>query len=300
MRERVAPRARTTTARRSPVLVALAAVLVTAACGGGGGGSGSGDPLAAPTATAKLDACPAMGHTDTLGQDLSPNAIAKLPLTYTFRRVAPDGCTPVRLNPCEPVHYVQNGAVAPAFVLDNVREAFRRLAQATGITFVDDGLTDEGARTGGYVPDRYGQRWAPILISWEHFSDAQTNGQQQVLGNTMYTVVDNVIVSARLRFNVDSYNNEETKAPIGDGFGPAAGSGTGPIGRENITWGRIVLHELAHMAGLGHNSDQGSLMYPDAAQQTIRPTTFSKSDLSGLRYLGTEAGCVPIPPLPTG
>lgn len=271
-----------------------------AACGGGGGGGGGGssDPLAPPTAP--LDACPAKDHTDTVGvRGLTPNEIANLPLSYTFLKVAPDGCTPLRFNPCEPVHYIQNGAAAPPFVVDNVREAFRRLSQATGITFVDDGMTDETTRATPSVPDRYGSRWAPILIAWLHFPDSQTNGQQQILGNTVPFAIGNVTVSAVLRFNVDAYNDEATKAPIGDGFGPPAGSGTGPIGRNNITWGRIVLHELAHVAGLGHTSDPGSLMYPDAAQQTIRPTGFSKTDLTGLRYLGKEAGCLQTPPVPS-
>lgn len=253
--------------------------------------------MAAPAA--KLDACPAKDHTDTVGnRGLTANDIANLPLSYTFLKVAADGCTPLRFNPCEPVHYVQNGAAAPPFVVENVREAFRRLSEATGITFVDDGMTDETDRTTAYVPDRYGTRWAPILIAWVHFPDSQTNGAQQILGNTLPLSVGGVTVSARLRFNVDAYNDESTKAPIGDGFGPPAASGTGPIGRNNITWGRIVLHELAHVAGLGHTSDPGSLMYPDAAQQTIRPTGFSKTDLTGLRYLGKDAGCLQTPPLP--
>jgi hypothetical protein len=286
------------------LVACLATLLLLAACGGGSGGSGGGsgsnaDPLAEPAA--QLDACPAKDHVDTLGiRSLDPNEIAKLPITYTFLRVNPDGCTPARFNPCEPVHYIQNGAVAPAFVVENTREAFRRLGQATGMTFIDDGLTDEDSRRVPYVPDRYPGRWAPILVSWQHFSDEQTNGQSQILGNTVPFVVDGVTVSAQLRFNVDAYNDEATKTPIGDGFGPPAGSGTGPIGRANITWGRILLHELAHVAGLGHTSDLTSLMYPDAAQQTIRPTGFSKSDLSGLRYLGKDAGCTKKPALPAG
>jgi hypothetical protein len=276
-------------------------MLAVAGCGGGGGGSAKSDvdPLAADTTVAKLDACPAEGHVDTLGvRGLTPTEIAKLPIAYTFLHVAADGCTPVRFNPCEPVHFIQNGAAAPAFVVENVREAFKRLAQTTGINFVDDGLTDENARRGAYVPERYPGRWAPILIVWEHFPAEQTSGQSQILGNTVPTQIDDVTVTARLRFNVDAYNNEDTKAPIQDGFGPPAGSGTGPIGRNNITWGRIILHELAHVVGLGHTREEGSLMYPDAAQQTIRPTGFSKSDLAGLRYLGRDAGCVKTPPLP--
>ena len=280
-----------------------AALLVLTACGGGGGGPGNSepDPLAVDTTSPPLAACPAEGHVDTLRvRSLLPNEIARLPITYTFLHVAADGCTPGRFNPCEPVHYIQNGAAAPPFVVENVREAFKRLSQATGITFVDDGLTDENVRRGPYVPERYPGRWAPILIVWEHFPPEQTSGEQQILGNTVPMRVGDVTVSARLRFNVDAYNDESTRKPIGDGFGPPAGSGTGPIGRNSITWGRIVLHELAHVAGLGHTREEGSLMYPDAAQQTIRPTGFSRSDLAGLRYLGREAGCVPRPPEPSG
>ncbi len=282
---------------------ALATLLMVGACGGGSGGTAApdADPLAVDTTAPKLDACPAEGHVDTLGvRGLLPNEIATLPITYTFLHVAPDGCSPARFNPCEPVHYIQNGAAAPAFVVENVREAFKRLGQATGIDFVDDGLTDENARRGPYVPERYPGRWAPILVVWEHFPAEQTSGQAQILGNTLPMRAGDVTVSARLRFNVDAYNDETTKAPIRDGFGPPAGSETGPIGRNNITWGRIILHELAHVVGLGHTRDEGSLMYPDAAQQTIRPTGFSRSDLSGLRYLGRDAGCVTSPPRPTG
>jgi hypothetical protein len=281
--------------------VLLVALLLLTACGGGGSGGGDVDPLATDTTLPPLDACPAEGHVDTMGvRSLLPNEIARLPITYTFLHVGPDRCTPARFNPCEPVHYIQNGADAPTFVLDNTREAFRRISQATGITFIDDGMTDENVRRGPYVPERYPGRWAPILVVWEHFPDAQTTGESQILGNTVPMRAGEVTVSARLRFNLDAYNDETTKAPIGEGFGPPATTVEGPIGRNNITWGRIILHELAHVAGLGHTREAGSIMYPDAAQQTIRPTGFSRSDLTGLRYLGRDAGCLTTPPLPAG
>jgi hypothetical protein len=285
--------------RRTLAALLLAALTVTA-CGGDGRGGVEVDPLAVDTTAPPLDACPAEGHVDTIGiQSLLPTDIAKLPFTYTFLHVGPDGCTPARFNPCEPVHYIQNAAAAPPFVAENVREAFRRLSQATGITFVDDGLAEERERRGPHVPERYPGRWAPILIVWEHFPAEQTSGESQILGNTVPMRAGEVTVSARLRFNVDAYNDEATKAPIGDGFGPPANSGTGPIGRNNITWGRIILHELAHVVGLGHTREEESLMYPDAAQQTLRPTGFNRSDLTGLRHLGREAGCVTTPP-PSG
>lgn len=43
-----------------------------------------------------------------------------------------------------------------------------RAAAGTGLVFIDDGLTDErwSKEREPYQPDRYGDRWAPILISW--------------------------------------------------------------------------------------------------------------------------------------
>jgi hypothetical protein len=80
---------------------------------------------------------------------------------------------PMRYDPCAPVRYVINPAGAPAGAVEEVRESFRRLGAATGISFVDAGTTTEthvrigaGSRP-SYQPQRYGVgHWAPILISW--------------------------------------------------------------------------------------------------------------------------------------
>ncbi|MEO7519974.1 MAG: hypothetical protein ABIY58_14585, partial [Acidimicrobiales bacterium] len=115
---------RSTRTRWRPGIAALAALIALAGCGGGGSGGNNADPLAVDTTAPKLDACPAQGHVDTLGvRGLTPNEIANLPIEYTFLHVAPDNCTPSRFNPCEPVHFIQNGAAAPSFVVENVREA---------------------------------------------------------------------------------------------------------------------------------------------------------------------------------
>ena len=69
----------------------------------------------------------------------------------------------MRFNPCEPIHYVVNAALAPPGAVDDLQEAIRRLEAATGLTFVNDGPTDERAEVSRprAQPERYGPRWAP-------------------------------------------------------------------------------------------------------------------------------------------
>jgi hypothetical protein len=276
-------------------VVVLAALVVGVAAFTGG----SSDTASTSSGDEILASCPGEVHRDIFGiAGLNPDDIAKLPAQFSFLRLKADNCFPMRFNPCEPIHFIQNVAAAYPGAAEDGRTAFRMVSEATGITFIDDGLTDETARAGPYVPERYPGRWAPILVLWERFGPGQTEGRLQIYGNANPMRVDEVIVSGRLRFNMDAYNDEFDRTPVEGGFGPSADSGTGPVGRRNVTWGRVVLHELGHVMGLGHTSSTDSLMYPDAADHTTRPTKFAAGDLLGLKYLGREAGCVPNPPRP--
>jgi hypothetical protein len=59
---------------------------------------------------------------------------------FTFLNTAPDG-SPYRWNPCEPIHFVVNLTGAPSYALGDAREAARRVSEATGVPFADDGTT---------------------------------------------------------------------------------------------------------------------------------------------------------------
>jgi hypothetical protein len=66
---------------------------------------------------------------------------------FTFLEWRSDG-TPVRWDPCAPIHYVVNLARAPAGVLPTVKQAVERVTEATHLDFRFDGLTGE-------VPDAH-------------------------------------------------------------------------------------------------------------------------------------------------
>ncbi|MGN8244803.1 matrixin family metalloprotease [Cellulomonas soli] len=194
---------------------------------------------------------------------------------YSFMALQDDGVTPVAYDPCRPVHYVVRPEGEPAGGRQMITEAFLRLSQATGLQFVDDGETDESpsADRDPYQPDLYGDRWAPVLISW---SD---QGETTDLGGDVAGLGGSVPVS---------YLNGTAVYVTGQVLldGPAfteamSHPGGGPVARA------VVLHELGHVVGLGHVDDPEQLMYPYAARSDL-----GAGDLTGLALLGA-GGCVP-------
>jgi hypothetical protein len=273
----------------------LAVALMTGALAACSGDSATGDDvLAGAEVETGAPACPATGHRDTFASGLTPERIPNLPSGHSFTFVKADGCTPVRFDPCQPVHYVVNPSQAPAGGVADVEEAFNRLAEATGITFVNDGMTDEVSRRGPYVEDRYPDRWAPILVAWSRQSGDRAN--VEVVGSGFPYRVEDVLVSGTLTLNSDAVSDRAKGTPVPGGF--ASAPGFGPIGAEGVTWGRVILHELAHVVGLGHTRDRDQLMFPDVAQQTSHTTDFRAGDREGLRLLGRAAGCLPATPAP--
>jgi hypothetical protein len=196
---------------------------------------------------------------------------------HGFVAVQDDGVTPVAYDPCRPIHYVLRPEGAPAGGEDVVRAAIARMTEVTGLEFIGDGTTDEATTVDRpiYQPERYGDRWAPVLIAWE--TEAQN---PDLAGDT-----------------------------VGEAGSVAVSLGTGPrvfvTGTVSLDAGRmpeilalrhgeetaraIVMHELGHLAGLAHVDDRNQLMYPETSGQL---TDFAAGDLTGLAALGRGA-CVP-------
>jgi hypothetical protein len=203
--------------------------------------------------------------------------------SHEFTFMATIGGAPVRWNPCEPIHYVVNLGAAPSGSLQDVQSAVLRLSSATGIAFTYDGLTDEVPTRDRDVfqPDRYGDRWAPVLIGWvdprTSTFDFDPGGREAAgVAGPLYPQPgpSTVYVSGVVAINVADPN------PPGFGFPGAQGP--------------VVQHELAHVLGLGHFKAQGELMEPSGGGMT----NFGPGDLEGLRELGRSAGCLSTPAAP--
>jgi hypothetical protein len=50
-----------------------------------------------------------------------------------------------------------------------------------------------------------------------------------------------------------------------------------------------MMHELAHIAGLGHSRSPAELMY----ESTFVATDWGRGDRAGLRRVGRQEGCLP-------
>ncbi len=198
------------------------------------------------------------------------------PYAFQDTQRRPDGLdVPVTFSPCRPVHYVVNTSGAPVGFVDDVAGVMRELTAATGFVFVDDGTTTEsgGADRALYQPDRYGERWAPLLIQFsdeDHF--ARLEGD--VAGVGANRVVDDgdglrVVVTGTVWLDTDLLERQ-------------------PVGAEPVHVA-VLRHELAHVLGLDHVDDATQLMNPT---QMGDVTTFQSGDLYGLSLLNRGV-CAP-------
>ena len=278
----------------------LALVLLVLAVAGAGLGAlrsaGSSDEPATEEASTVDPACPARDH-------LSPDANGivregvRPAFDYTFLFVKEGGCQPVRFNPCQPVRYAINRGRATDAHLADLMEALAKLEAATGLEFQRVADTDEDPRR----PPRPRRQpdgtfaWPPVVIGWANLgtgdslrgrNDQRADPAVVVGGGGRPEIVDEVIVTGNLVLNLDAVTDTDTRTPVPHGFG------------TGVNWGRIILHELAHVIGLGHVESRTSIMNEALTQQTLSSSEWGVGDLIGLRQLGREGGCVTVPTVP--
>lgn len=201
--------------------------------------------------------------------------------SYSFIMGNGPGDGPVRWNPCEPIHYVVNVGSAPPGSLNDVQEAVQRTSAATGIAFAYDGLTNEIPvdERSPYQPQRYGDRWAPVLIAW--VSPSQTDIPFEKDGHTAAGVASPQLPdNSRVAEYVSGWIAINAADPNPPGFAFYGDQGL------------VVQHELGHVVGLGHVKQWEELMEASGGGAT----DWGPGDLEGLKIVGRSAGCLTTPP----
>ena len=196
---------------------------------------------------------------------------------YAFLHTQDNG-EPVRWSTCGPIRYVVRPDREPVGARRLLEESLQRIADATGLEFQDAGTTDEAPaqRRELYQPDRYGDRWAPVLVAYSNpGEDARLSGQAAGYGGPAYVRVGGGTpryVSGSVVFDV-----EQTMS-MG--------------GKDAVR--AVMLHELAHLVGLAHVDDRGQLMNPVLYGRQV--TDLQEGDLAGLEELGDGECYDPIMP----
>lgn len=196
-----------------------------------------------------------------------------------------DDRSPVTWDPCRPIHYVVNPARQPLQGDRLIREAVERASVATGLHFVDDGITDETwtKRRAAFQEARYGDRWAPVLIVWSN-------------GTTIAELAP-VLSTASTDDAPSSRNPAGIGGPITMGMDKSAQahvSGQIALDVEDLSpmlavpggFDRVravIMHELGHVIGLDHVEDPTQIMNSLAGDVT----EWGPGDLRGLHALAT-------------
>ena len=197
---------------------------------------------------------------------------------FDFAQRQPGSGGPVAWDPCRTVRYVVNPAGAPPGGAGLVAEAVARTSAATGLQLVDEGTTDErfSPDRRAYQPTRYGERWAPVLITW---ADGATVPELAgnvlgVGGATSASAPDGQLVYVSGVLALDAADVSATMAQA-DGTGRARA---------------IVQHELGHLVGLAHVGDPRELMFTE--ESPLQTDDWGSGDRQGLALLG-QGRCFP-------
>ncbi|UUL76699.1 matrixin family metalloprotease [Pseudarthrobacter sp. Fe7] len=196
---------------------------------------------------------------------------------FVLEKSPKEGQRLVAYDPCRPVHYVMrpDNALPGGDAL--IRQAVAAASLASGLQFVYDGTTTEAPsdNRSAFQPDRYGKRWAPVLIVWSTPQETPgLAGNVAGLGGSGYAQVPGQpLVLAAGQVSLDAPDLAGIMASRPDGAAEVRA---------------IIMHELGHVLGLDHVADPTQLM--NAENRGV--LDFADGDRAGLALLGSGP-CVP-------
>jgi hypothetical protein len=188
-----------------------------------------------------------------------------------------DGGEPVTYDPCRPIELVVDERTMPRGAEDLVAEAVAEVTELTGLSLVLEGVTDERPTLSRdpYQPDRYGERWAPVLVTWSDPGELDLlDGSVIGFAGSLHLEVPGqppTYVSGMV-----ALDGPDLELMIDDGRPDLARA--------------VILHELAHLLGLDHVDDPDELMFPEQQDDSV---AFGRGDRRGLAALGAGP-CVPL------
>jgi hypothetical protein len=184
-----------------------------------------------------------------------------------------------RWNPCSgAIHVRVNPALGGAGALTDAQTALAAISKATGLRFVYDGTTT-------FVPNttNSGAQPAAIVIAWAPAGAGAGKSNYYQAG----AVGEGGWRSSGL--SNDGGNTWIWKITQGFVVIDPAVKLTGGFGNGQSR-GSLLLHELGHVAGLGHTNDTSQVMYP--VLRTSSYGSYGAGDLGGLTAVGASKGCV--------
>ncbi|MBS3940116.1 MAG: hypothetical protein KG028_04065 [Actinobacteria bacterium] len=191
-----------------------------------------------------------------------------------------DDGRPIRWDPCTPIDLVVAPAGAPESGREDLERALDEVAGHSGLQFRVVGETDErpADQRDAYQPDRYGHRWAPVLVAWAQPHENGLSLRDSDRGLAIPVAVGRA--GARVYVTGQVVLNAE-RQDLRSGFGDRADA-----------WGSTLLHELSHLVGLAHVSDPEQLM---AVHPGSGPVELADGDRAGLAAVGADHGCLAVP-----
>lgn len=180
----------------------------------------------------------------------------------------------VGYDPCRPIQYVIRAEGAPAGAPEILERSAARVSAATGLVFEFAGMTDEvpASDRQAYQPDRYGDKWAPVLVSWG--ADGSSGGSPVIsTGSAAMQIEDSAFTYVTGQVSLNGLLLAEWAAePGGEEFVDAA-----------------VMRELARLVGLAVVDDPAQLLH---SQPEVDRLDFGAGDLAGLALVGSGE-CAP-------
>ena len=182
------------------------------------------------------------------------------------------GGEPVTYSPCRRLEVVVNPRGGPPGSYEAVEQTVEQIRQATGLDIAVTGETDETYSSGRdpVQPERYGNKWAPILVTWtESALVPQFQGNAVGLGGSLQVTTKKSpasYVTGEITLNREYFSQPTTAGLLKE----------------------VLLHEFGHVIGLGHVDDPEQVMTSEA----LGGRPLGTGDLAGLALLG-QGPCTP-------